>query len=191
MTPTPSEISHKNDLSLDDPFAEPYLDESVSSGRKRIRSGEGGETFGNPVKKKVKKEKKSKNNYVIDSDEDLPIVKPKKNKKEKEKKSSKVTPSEKKDKKDKQIDKKPDKKSEKQSSKSTKPKKQSEKPIEIPDSPKKGKPVEKDSKSPVKKRSKIEDQLEALKKGWVKPSDNDKEKPKADVKTEAKKTGTS
>merc|ERR1712146_297551 len=28
MTPTPSEISHKNDLSLDDPFAEPYLDES-------------------------------------------------------------------------------------------------------------------------------------------------------------------
>merc|ERR1712127_971554 len=89
ITPTPShapsEISHKADQSMEDPFAEPYLDESVG-GRKRIRSGDG--VVEMPIKKKSKKEKK-KINYVIDSDEeDLPIVikKPKKMKKDKKEK---------------------------------------------------------------------------------------------------------
>merc|ERR1711879_219264 len=75
-TPTPSESA--NQSYAEDPFAEPY--EEISSGRKRARSSD---TFdGVPEKKKSKKEKKKeKVNYVIDSDEDLPIVKPKKKKK--------------------------------------------------------------------------------------------------------------
>ena len=180
VTPTPShapsEISHKADQSMEvDPFAEPYLDESIS-GRKRIRSGDG--VVEMPIKKKSKKEKK-KINYVIDSDEeDLPIVikKPKKMKKDKKEKSGL----------DKNIVDKKELKSKKVVEKQKSDRKRA-KTIEIPDSPKKENsdlklviklntdPSKSETKSvlsssPVKKRSMIDDKLEALKNSWNKPN---------------------
>merc|ERR1712127_1019343 len=178
ITPTPShapsEISHKADQSMEDPFAEPYLDESIG-GRKRIRSGDG--VVEMPIKKKSKKEKK-KINYVIDSDEeDLPIVikKPKKLRKDKKEKVLEKKIVDKKELKPKKVVEK---------SKSDKKK---AKTIEIPDSPIKENPDLKlviklntdpaksetksvSPKSPVKKLSMIDEKLEALKKDWNKPN---------------------